>query len=87
MEPAFFLAGEGSANIIGLTGTILPGSVLVNDVTTSNIAVGKGQSVSFLEDTVSPTEIFLSPLYDISSGGVHLYRFEFEEDDKNSSTK
>lgn len=75
---SFFIAGDGSANIIGLTGTILPGSVLVNDVTISNIAVGKGQSVSFIENMVTPTQAFLSPLYDISSGGVHLYRFEFE---------
>lgn len=77
---SFFLAGEGSANIIGLTGTILPGSVRVNDVTTSNIAVGKGQSVSFLENAVSPTQAVFSPLYDISGGGVHLDQFERESD-------
>ena len=75
---SFFLAGQGSANIIGITGTVLPGSVLVNNVTNSNIAVGKGQSVSFLENTLSPTQAFLSPLYDVSGGGIHSYQFELE---------
>jgi len=75
---SFFLAGQGSANIIGITGTVLPGSVLVNNVTNSNIAVGKGQSVSFLENTLSPTQVVFSPLYDVSEGGVHLYSFERE---------
>ncbi|MDT8383231.1 MAG: filamentous hemagglutinin N-terminal domain-containing protein [Gammaproteobacteria bacterium] len=81
---SLFIAGEGSANIIGLPGTILPGSVLVNDVTTTNIAVGKGQSVSFIENTIRPTQAFLSPLYDISSGGLHLYDYEYnrEPDEK-----
>lgn len=77
---SLFIAGEGSANIIGLPGTILPGSVLVNDVTTTNIAVGKGQSVSFIENTIRPTEAYLSPLYDISSGGIHLYDYDFNRD-------
>ncbi len=70
---SFFLAGNGSANIIGITGTILGGSVIVNDVAATNSAVGKGQSVSFLEQSVvtsqSPSN---NPLFSISSGGLHM---------------
>lgn len=70
---SFFAAGQGSANIIGLTGTVLPGSVLVNDVSATNIAVGKGQSVSFLEHDVTPAQasVFV-PLYSIAGGGIHM---------------
>jgi len=76
---SLFIAGEGAANIIGLTGTILPASVLVNDVTLSNLAVGKGQNVSRLEHSQSPPqEYFLSPLYSISNGGIHLFRYDID---------
>jgi hypothetical protein len=70
---SFFSAGTGSANIIGLTGTILGGSVIVNDVAATNSAVGKGQSVSFLEQDLNPPQVVLTnPLYSISGGGLHM---------------
>jgi hypothetical protein len=70
---SFFSAGTGSANIIGLTGTILGGSVIVNDVAATNSAVGKGQSVSFLEQDLNPPQVILTnPLYSISGGGLHM---------------
>lgn len=79
---SFFIAGEGSANIIGLAGTVLSGSVLVNDVSNSNIAVGKGQSVSFIENQVNPIQVgFMSPLYSISSGGLHLFEYDLNRDE------
>jgi len=39
---SFFIAGVGSANIIGLAGTILGGSVIVNDVAATNSGCGQG---------------------------------------------
>ena len=79
---SLFIAGEGSANIIGLAGTVLSGSVLVNDVSNSNIAVGKGQSVSFIENQLNPIEVgFMSPLYSISSGGLHLFEYDLNRDE------
>lgn len=86
---SFFLSGDGVANIIGLTGTVLPGSSLVNNVTVSNIAIGQGQSVSFLESRLMPTAVYLSPLYDISDGGIQLYRFdsENEQDSKENNIR
>jgi hypothetical protein len=79
---SFFIAGEGSANIIGLAGTVLSGSVLVNDVSNSNIAVGKGQSVSFIENQLNPIQaIYMSPLYSVSSGGLHLFDYDLNMDE------
>jgi len=73
---SFFAAGTGSANIIGLTGTILGGSVIVNNVAATNAAVGQGQSVSFLEQNLMPAQVVLeNPLYSVSSGGLHLLEF------------
>ena len=70
---SFFAAGVGSANIIGLTGTILGGSVIVNDVAATNSAVGKGQSVSFLKQNITPVQVALqNPLYSVSGGGLNL---------------
>jgi len=70
---SFFAAGIGSANIIGLTGTILGGSVIVNDVAATNSAVGKGQSVSFLEQDVTMAQITSqNPLFSLSGGGLNL---------------
>ena len=82
---SFFIAGQGSANIIGLTGTVLPGSVLVNNVSNSNIAVGKGQSVSFIENQLNPIqEFFMSPLYSISGGGLHLFEYDLKRDEEDA---
>ena len=70
---SFFAAGIGSANIIGLTGTILGGSVIVNDVAATNAAVGKGQSVSFLEQRAAPVQVTSqNPLFSVSGGGLNL---------------
>ncbi len=71
---SYFVAGNGSANIIGITGTVLSGSVIVNNVAATNNAVGKGQSVSFLEQSTTPPlqSTQLSPLFTVSSGGLHL---------------
>jgi len=70
---SFFVTGIGSANIIGLAGTILDGSVIVNDVAATNAAVGKGQSVSFLEKNVTVIQTALqNPLYSVSGGGLNL---------------
>ena len=70
---SFFSAGIGSANIIGLTGTILGGSVIVNDVAATNSAVGKGQSVSFLEESITFIQaVSKNPLFSVSGGGLNL---------------
>jgi len=70
---SFFAAGIGSANIIGLAGTILGGSVIVNDVAATNSAVGKGQSVSFLEQNATPVQAASqNPLFSVSGGGLNL---------------
>ena len=70
---SFFVAGVGSANIIGLAGTILGGSVIVNDVAATNSAVGKGQSVSFIKQNATPVHVALqNPLYSVSGGGLNL---------------
>lgn len=94
---SFFSAGTGSANIIGLPGTILGGSVIVNDVAATNSAVGKGQSVSFLEQDLNPPQVILTnPLYSVSSGGLHLIEYprdgilvpeKDEEDEKNTDNE
>ena len=56
--------------------------MLVNDVSNSNIAVGKGQSVSFIENQLNPIEVgFMSPLYSISSGGLHLFEYDLNRDE------
>lgn len=70
---SFFAAGNGSANIIGITGTILGGSVIVNDVAATNSAVGKGQSVSFIEQSATPVQADQQhSLFSISDGGVYV---------------
>lgn len=73
---SFFAAGNGSANIIGITGTVLGGSVIVNDVAATNSAVGKGQSVSFLEENLMPLQSSVQDmLYSVSGGGVHMIEY------------
>jgi len=58
---------------IGLTGTILGGSVNVNDVDAINSAVARAQSVSFLEQSVIPVQITShNPLFSVSNGGLNL---------------
>lgn len=73
---SFFAAGTGSANIIGLAGTILGGSVIVNNVAATNSAVGKGQSVSFLEQSIATVQTDQQkPLFSISGGGLQLVTY------------
>ena len=68
---SLFVAGEGSANIIGFPGTILAGSVLVNDVAATRSAVGQGQSVSYLAYDVRPErEGAPAILFTVDSGAL-----------------
>lgn len=70
---SFFFAGDGSANIIGETGTVLPGSILVNNVSFTALAIGQGQSVSFIVATEDEEDIIGElPLYTTVDGGVQL---------------
>lgn len=81
---SFFQPGIGSANIIGLTGTILGG--LVNNVAFTGLAIAKGQSVSFVaNEGFSGEDYYLLPLYTLVDGAVQwpdYTRGEEGEDDQ-----
>ena len=70
---SLFVVGEGSAHIIGLPGTILPGSSNVNNVSATIGAVNQAQTVS----TDEPPLFYLREddryrLYGILEGGVRM---------------
>ena len=70
---SLFVVGEGSANIIGLAGTILPGSSNVNNISATIAAVGQSQMTAIDE----PPLFYLRDddryrLFGILEGGVRM---------------
>jgi hypothetical protein len=81
---SFFDAGTGSANIIGNPGTILSGSILVNNVAITSLAVGKGQSVAYLKTIERAAGTYYGlPLFSVVDGGVQLPRRLLDDDESN----
>ena len=71
---SLFVAGEEPANIIGIAGQILDGSILVNNVSFTSDAVGKGQN-AFLLRTIygeSAEDKKRYRLFSISEGGIRF---------------
>jgi filamentous hemagglutinin family protein len=85
---SLFIAGEGSANIIGLTGTILDGSVNVNNVSLTTLAIGQGQSTIYNEAGLFPTQTtYLTPDYSVVDGGIQLSPLVFENNANSKKEK
>lgn len=71
---SLFVAGEEPANIIGLAGRIQYGSILVNNVSITNEAVGKGQNAFLLRAVFddSGENEKRHKLFSISEGGLRI---------------
>lgn len=86
---SLFIAGEGSANIIGLTGTILDGSVNVNNVSLTNNAIGQGQSTIYSEAGFLPAQVsyVVAPAYSVADGGIQLSPLVIENNANSKKEK
>jgi hypothetical protein len=71
---SLFVAGEEPANIIGLAGRILDSSILVNNVSVTNDAVGKGQNALLLRAIYGESDEDKKRyrLFSISEGGIRI---------------